>query len=143
MRAGIALLPWLLGVASSAGACSLTVHIDGFRNTKGVIGGVVFKSDVGWPENDSRAFARNATPVPGSRNATLTFSNVPSGRYGIVVLHDENANHRMDRNLFRVPKEGFGFANNPHVGLSAPSWKESSVPVTCPSTEVRIHLIYK
>ncbi len=76
-------------------------------------------------------------------SAVLKFVHVPAGRYGIVVLHDENANHRLDRNIFRVPKEGFGFANNPHVGLSAPSWEDASVQVTCPDTAVGIHLIYK
>jgi uncharacterized protein (DUF2141 family) len=128
---------------TTAGACSLAVHVDGFRNDKGVIGAAVFKSPDGWPENDRQAFTRNAVPVPGNSRAVLTFPDIPPGRYGIVVLHDENKNHRLDRNLFRVPKEGFGFANNPHVGLAAPSWRESSIEVVCPATEVDIHLIYK
>lgn len=127
----------------SAEACSLTVQVDGFRNGKGVIGGAVFKTLAGWPEDDNRAFARMAVPVGNNSQVVLTFPDIPPGRYAIVVLHDENSNHRLDRNIFRVPREGFGFANNPHVGLSAPSWQESSVQVTCPATEVKIHLIYK
>jgi uncharacterized protein (DUF2141 family) len=126
-----------------AEACSLEIHVDGFRNDKGVLGGAVFKTPAGWPENDSQAFARQAIPVPPNAAAVLKFSDVPPGHYGIVVLHDENGNHRLDRNVFRVPKEGFGFANNPHVGLSAPSWKDASIEVTCPTTNVQIHLIYK
>jgi uncharacterized protein (DUF2141 family) len=136
----------ILGLsASSAHGCSLTIHVDGFRNTKGLIGAALFQNETGWPESETQAFARKAipVPVPMHADAVLTFSDVPAGRYGIAVLHDENANHRLDRNIFRVPKEGFGFANNPHVGLSAPSWEDSSVQVTCPSTEVQIHLIYK
>jgi uncharacterized protein (DUF2141 family) len=128
---------------STANACSLAVHVEGFRNSKGVIGAAVFKGKAGWPEDDAQAFARTAIPIANKSEAVLTFPDVPAGRYAIVVLHDENANHRLDRNIFRVPKEGFGFANNPHVGLSAPSWQDSSVQVTCPATEVRIHLIYK
>jgi uncharacterized protein (DUF2141 family) len=124
-------------------ACTVTIHVDGFRNTKGVLGGALFKNKTGWPEGDSQAFVRNATPVPANSEAVLSFADVPAGRYAVVVLHDENANHRLDRNILRVPKEGFGFANNPHIGLSAPSWEDSSVQVTCPSTEVHIHLIYK
>jgi uncharacterized protein (DUF2141 family) len=123
--------------------CTLDVHVDGFRNSKGLIGGAVFKDKAGWPENDAQAFARAAIPVPGKMQAVLTFRDVPEGRYGIVVLHDENANHRLDRNILRVPREGFGFANNPHVKLSAPSWQDASVQVACPATEIRIHLIYK
>lgn len=127
----------------TATACSLAVHVDGFRNSKGVIGAAVFKNKAGWPEDDAQAFVRRAIPIASKSEAVLTFPDVPVGRYAIVVLHDENANHRLDRNIFRVPKEGFGFANNPHVGLSAPSWQDSSVQITCPATEVQIHLIYK
>lgn len=129
--------------ASKAEACSLTIHVTGFRNSKGMIGGAVFKDNVGWPENDAQAFARTGIPVAGTTDEVLTFPDLPTGRYGIVVLHDENANGRLDRNILRVPKEGFGFANNPHVGLSAPSWQDASVQVACPATEVRIQLIYK
>jgi uncharacterized protein (DUF2141 family) len=133
-----------LGISiTTAAACSLAVQVDGFRNGKGVIGGAVFKTPDGWPESDREALVRNAVPVSGKPRVVLSFPDVPPGRYAIVVLHDENRNHRLDRNIFRVPKEGFGFANNPHVGLSAPSWKDSSIEVSCPATEVNIHLIYK
>lgn len=81
-------------------------------------------------------------PITGN-DAVLQFEHVPPGRYAIAVLHDENSNHRLDRNFFGVPKEGFGFANNPHVALSAPSWRAASVEVTCPATTVNIQLIYK
>jgi uncharacterized protein (DUF2141 family) len=139
----LAQLAVLVMPVSPAQACSLTIHVDGFRNTKGILGGALFKNKAGWPEDDSQAFVRNAIPVTANSDAVLVFPDVPAGRYAVVVLHDENENHRLDRNILRVPKEGFGFANNPHVGLSAPSWNDSSVQVTCPGTEVQIHLIYK
>jgi len=122
--------------------CSLTLHVDGFRNRKGVIGCAVFASPNGWPEDDDKAYARAAIPIAAT-NEVLNFPHLPPGRYGIACLHDENSNHRLDRNIFRVPKEGFGFANNPHVTFSAPSWIAASVEVVCPVTEVDIHLIYK
>ncbi len=125
-----------------AAGCSLAVHVTGFRNDKGVIGCLMFRSPDGWPENEDKAYTRAALPITGS-DAVLNFPHVTPGRYGIVVLHDENSNHKLDRNIFRVPKEGFGFANNPHVALSAPSWKDASVEVTCPATPIDIQLIYK
>jgi uncharacterized protein (DUF2141 family) len=60
-----------------------------------------------------------------------------------VVLHDENENKKLDRNLLQVPKEGFGFANNPHVFLAAPPIEKATIPVTCPSTTTEVRLIYK
>jgi uncharacterized protein (DUF2141 family) len=50
---------------------------------------------------------------------------------------------KLDRNFFGVPKEGFGFSNNPRVVVSAPSFQAASVAVRCPSTQVDIRLIYK
>jgi uncharacterized protein (DUF2141 family) len=76
------------------------------------------------------------------RQATETFQ-VPPGRYGIVVIHDENENQKLDRNFFGIPKEGFGFSNNPRIFFSAPSWQAASTTITCPVTRVEIRLIYK
>jgi hypothetical protein len=49
----------------------------------------------------------------------------------------------MSWQVYYYPKEGFGFANNPHVGLTTPKWQEAAVNVTCPVTEINIQLIYK
>ena len=46
--------------------------------------------------------------------------NLDSGTYGISVLDDENVNNRMDYNFIGIPKEGFGFSNYFHTGLSKP-----------------------
>ena len=126
----------------SSADCSVTIHVTGFRNAKGVLGAELFKSPEGWPESVEHSFRHGSFPIHG-QEATATFDHVPPGRYGIVVLHDENKNEKLDRNLFQVPKEGFGFANNPHVLLVAPPLDKASIAVTCPSTTTEVHLIYK
>lgn len=131
-----------IGLAQSAGNCTLVIHATGFRNQKGVAGGTLFTSPNGWPEDNDKSYAHGPFPISGD-HATLTFEHLPPGRYGVAVLHDENMNHKLDRNFLHVPKEGFGFANNPHVGLSAPKWEDAAVNVTCPVTEITIRLIYK
>lgn len=75
--------------------------------------------------------------------STVTFENVPPGVYAFAVIHDENSNHKLDKNFIGVPKEGFGFANNPKVNLSAPSFKEGSVTEACPVTEINVTIQYK
>lgn len=132
----------LLGQQGSpGGACTLTIHVDGFRNHKGVAGGTVFKSPAGWPEDNDKALVHKPFPIEGD-HATLTFQ-LPPGKYSVAVLHDENANHKLDRNLLRYPKEGFGFANNPKIGLSAPPFQAAQVDVGCPETSITVHLVYK
>lgn len=69
--------------------------------------------------------------------------SVARGDYGIVVLHDENKNMKLDKNMFGWPKEGFGFANNPHVGIGPPSFRQAVLHVACPVTEATVRIQYK
>jgi uncharacterized protein (DUF2141 family) len=135
----------LLYLAAAAGAqsrpCTLTVHVNGFRNQKGELGVNVFKTPEGWPEQNEKAFLHLGFPITG--NELSTQLSLPPGRYAVVVLHDENQNQKLDRNFLNVPKEGFGFSNNPRVMLTAPGFDTAAFEVACPATDVQIHLIYK
>lgn len=124
-------------------ACTLRIRVDGFRNTKGNLGTVVFKTSDGWPENLEKAFRHGPAPIDASTRNALAEWKLPPGDYGVAVIHDENSNHHLDRNFLGIPKEGFGFANNPRVLLSAPAMRDALVHVECPSTETTIHLQYK
>lgn len=121
--------------------CTLKIHVTGFRNEKGRAGGTVFSTPQGWPENTSKAVVHGGFPIQHGE-ATETFQ-IPAGTYAIAVIHDENGNHKLDRNFLGVPKEGFGFANNPRVLMSAPSFRTASAQVSCPETRLDIRLIYK
>jgi|SRR5579863_1841489 len=130
--------------AQSETGCILRVHVDGLRNVKGVVGVLLFRSADGWPEDVSKSVRHDASPIAaGPRSATVVFNGIAAGDYGIVALHDENKNMKLDRNLFGIPKEGFGFANNPHVGLGPPPFRAAVVYVGCPTTDTLIHIIYK
>jgi uncharacterized protein (DUF2141 family) len=128
--------------------CTLRIHVDGFRNTTGNLGTVLFVSSDGWPEDLSKSFRHGPAPIdPATRTAVAEWTDLPPGDYGVAAIHDENSNHKLDRNFLGIPKEGFGFANNPHVGLSAPAFREALVHVACAKpeakTEITVHLIYK
>lgn len=130
------------GMVADQGSCSLIIHVTGFRNSKGLLGAELFTSSAGWPEDVSKSYRHDHFPIDGN-HATARFEHLPPGKYGVVVLHDENENQKLDRNLLQVPKEGFGFANNPHVLLAAPPIEKATIPVTCPATTTEVRLIYK
>lgn len=130
--------------ADASHTCTLRLHVDGLRNSTGVVGSILFKSPDGWPEDKNKSFRHGPTPIaPNQRQATVVWNDLPPGDYGVAVIHDENRNAKLDRNLIGIPKEGFGFANNPHVGLSAPPFHAAIVNVRCPATDTNIHLQYK
>ncbi len=121
--------------------CALDLRVSGFRNDTGTAGALVFASRAGWPNDAAKTIVHGGFPIVSDR-ADLAF-HVPAGRYAVVVLHDENSNMKLDKNMFGIPKEGFGFSNNPRVFFSAPSFQSAEVPVACPSTKLEIRLIYK
>jgi len=126
------------------GECTLRIHVDGLRNSKGVVGSVIYKSADGWPEDPAKAFRRGPTDIPsGTREATVVWEHLSPGEYGVAVIHDENRNAKLDRNLLGIPKEGFGFANNPHAALGPANFDKAIVPMKCPVTEIVIHMQYK
>ena len=80
--------------------CTLRIHVDGLRNSTGVVGSVIFKSPDGWPEDTTNHFITGRLQFqPGKREATAMWENLPPGDYGVAVIHDENRNRKLDRNF--------------------------------------------
>lgn len=61
-----------------------------------------------------------------NKSRLISTFNIQKGTYAISIFHDENNNGKLDTNFFGVPKEGFGFSNNPKVNFSKPTFKECS-----------------
>ncbi|HTB96939.1 MAG TPA: DUF2141 domain-containing protein [Terracidiphilus sp.] len=124
--------------------CSLHVHVDNVRNTRGVIGLLLFATPEGWPEDVTRSVQHKASSIaPDTLDANLSFDTLSPGKYAVVALHDENANMKLDRNFIGWPKEGFGFSNNPRIGLAPASFNQALFLVQCPATDTTIHMVYK
>jgi uncharacterized protein (DUF2141 family) len=123
--------------------CTLRIHVDGFRNTRGNLGTVVFKSPDGWPEDFAKAVRTGPAPIDEATGTAIAVWPVPPGDYAVAAIHDENSNARLDRNFLGIPKEGFGFANNPHISFGAAPFRAAQVHVVCPATEITIHLQYR
>jgi len=129
--------------AAFAPTCTLRIHVDGFRNTVGNLGSVVFASPDGWPDDTSKSLRVGPSPIDKPTRTAVAEWQVPPGTYGVAAIHDENGNARLDRNFLGIPKEGFGFANNPRIFLGPAPFRAALVHVACPVTEITIHLIYK
>ena len=71
--------------------------------------------------------------------ASVTFTNVTPGTYGIVVLHDKNDNKRMDFEPTGMPKEAFGASNNV-MTMGPPQWNDAKFEVTDTPIEMEIRL---
>lgn len=110
---------------TAPGKARLFVHVKGLRNTEGIAGALLFRSGAGFPDTKDRAYRMSGARITGD-SATILFQGLPPGDYAVSVIHDENENHTMDKNMLRMPAEGFGFSNNPATGLRLPEFQESS-----------------
>ncbi len=129
------------GTATPAITSTLILQVKNVRNKTGLVRYILFSSPNGWPDDKTKAAKYGSMPANGG-TVTFTIPGLPEGSYGISVLHDENEDHKLDRDLFGRPKEGIGFGNNPKIGFSTPGWKQSTVHVAGTSIESTIDLRY-
>jgi uncharacterized protein (DUF2141 family) len=74
-------------------------------------------------------------------SSTITFKNIPSGKYAVNILHDENKNGKIDKG-FILPIEGIGFSNFTKIGLgNKPNFKKASFEVKENKT-ITVKVIY-
>jgi uncharacterized protein (DUF2141 family) len=117
------------------------VHVHGIRNASGTVKAVLYGPDPksflvkGQKADKEREPAREGS-------MTLCVAAPDVGRYAVVVYHDENDNHKFDRNWIGLPTEGFGVSNNPSLFLAAPTFEESSFEVMGEVTHVDVKMKY-
>jgi uncharacterized protein (DUF2141 family) len=121
-------------------AQSLHIYITGFRNTMGSVQLAVFKCQKSF-EKDT-PFLSQTLPKSRIRNGELkVVLNLPPDTYGIAVLDDENENGKMDYSFF-VPREGFGFSDYIHSGLTRPRFSDFSFSLREELKVVKIRIKY-
>lgn len=108
-----------------AGNGSITIKITGLRSASGNLLVALFNAKKGFPDKPERAI--DGRSIKAGNSCEIVFDNVPYGTYAISVLHDENGNRKMDKNIIGIPKEGFGTSNNPKIRRGPPTYEDSQV----------------
>jgi uncharacterized protein (DUF2141 family) len=52
----------------------------------------------------------------------IQLSGLKPGDYAFRYFHDENNNGKLDKNMLGIPREGFGFSNDPPIMVGEPSF---------------------
>jgi len=85
----------------------------------------LFMEGNGYPENNNLAI-RKASLTIKNNSTWVIFTGVPSGKYAIAILHDENDDLHMNKTALGLPKEGYGFSNNVMGAFGPPSYKRAN-----------------
>ena len=123
--------------ATPAGAASLTVQITRADPGIGQIAVALFDSRESFLET---AIFDSTQLVAESETLTFEFSDLMPGEYAISTFYDKNENGKLDTRFLGIPKEPFGFSNNPSVLFGPPSFDKTKVQLEDGSVEIEISL---
>jgi len=115
----------LVAAALPARAATVEVSVSNIREARGHIHVEL------CPE---RLFLGDCTilgEAPAQVGTTIVqILNVPPGVYAAQAYQDENDNHKVDRGLFGVPREGVGFSRDAKLYRHGPRFDEAAFRVT-------------
>jgi len=101
---------------------------------------------VGWYNEPSdfrvneKAIFRSEIEVSNQSEVVLQFKDIPPGVYAIAVFLDENDNYKLEKNLFGIPTEKYGFSNNILPALRPATFEESAFKLSEQEKIVSINL---
>ena len=142
----------LLALPVAAAAGELRVTVEGIRSTHGMVliglydGARTFLRAVEAADKpgfliDPERFGAVALRANKARRSGVVFTHLQPGRYAVVVLHDENGNGHLDKNLLGFPTEPYGFSNGAEGFLGPPSFADAAMTLGPGDSEIRIELI--
>lgn len=110
---------------------SVEVTVEGIASTDGLIYASLYISADGFPNARELAMANRSVPASESSNGTLVlnFAAIPAGVFAISVMHDVNANGKLDTNFMGIPSEDYGFSQNPQSMFGPPPFDKAAVPL--------------
>ncbi|MBL7911729.1 MAG: DUF2141 domain-containing protein [Bacteroidia bacterium] len=101
---------------------SLKINVSGIRNGSGTIRLAFYTTSESFEKE--KPFLIKIEPKTGMDNGVLkiNYTDIKVGIYGIAILDDENSNQKMDYGWV-LPKEGFGFSDYYHTGMTRPKFE--------------------
>ncbi len=114
---------------------TLTVVVDGGSSDAGKIWVALFNSSESYPD---KSFLGKSGTVKNGKT-TIVFENLPAGTYAASCFHDANNNKTLDKNSLGIPKEKYGFSNNPNSKFGPPSYSKAAFKISG-DTKINIHL---
>ena len=118
-----------LAAACSAHAADLTLTIEG-------VNAAAYDSAGSWLKGPPAAVAQADAASP---RTVLVLRDMPPGRYGVSVMHDRNANGKLDSNIVGVPTEPYGAIRDARGRMGPPAFEDAAVDVQG-DTALTIHV---
>ena len=101
----------------------------------------LYSSPSGFSEDREGKNALHTQVVKAERgNMTLSFTDLPAGKYAIAAFVDSNGNHKLDSNFLGMPIEPYGFSRDARNSFKKPSFEDAAFEVGNENVAQVIHL---
>lgn len=107
------------------GRSELVLSFSGLKSSDGNMCVSVFDEAGDFPSDEGAPVFSGCFEIAALSSGIKV--ELPAGKYAAAVFHDENANGKLDKKRIfgiKVPKEPFGFSNNPKIKMSAPKFED-------------------
>ncbi|TVQ20915.1 MAG: DUF2141 domain-containing protein [Leptolyngbya sp. DLM2.Bin15] len=101
----------------------LTIQVEQLRSQEGNVCYGVFRGSQGFPSGEN-AVAHGCEPIT-DLDTRITVEDLPAGTYAVAIFHDANGDEVLNRGLFGMPREGYGFSNNVIARTGPPSYDQA------------------
>lgn len=118
----------LLFFSPQAPISSLQLSIDNLQSGLGTVHVALYDREETFAKS-LKPFRLNIYDLSSNLAMPLLLDSLPYGRYAVAIYHDENGNGDLDKNIFGIPVEPYGFSNNPRAKWSAPNFEDISFTV--------------
>ncbi len=119
----------------------MTIKVKDLRNSKGVVQFSIYNKEGTIPDEKYKKYYKKDIATINNNTSTITFNDLPKGKYAINILHDENENGKIDKK-FILPIEGIGFSNYTSIGFTnKPKFSKASFELDS-NTKMNIKVIY-
>ncbi|MBS1555461.1 MAG: DUF2141 domain-containing protein [Bacteroidetes bacterium] len=125
---------FLLALVETTQAQRLVVRVENIKDDKGQIGVALYNTEVDFMK---KQFAGKFAPAK-KEGVEVVFENLPAGEYAISIMHDSNANGKIDTNFMGIPKEGYGFSNNVMGSFGPPSFEKAKFKLTDGVSQIKL-----
>lgn len=115
---------YFLLLAGAMPDARLTIKVTELRNDKGQLLVSIYNKATGFPGDPAKALRREKLAIKNG-TAQLVIDDLPPGKYAVAILHDENENLRLDKQL-GLPAEGYGFSNNAKGLVGPPPFSKAA-----------------
>ena len=125
----------------AGGPYSLTVTVKDLRNNKGDVQFALYNKKGTIPDKNYTKYYKKAVTSIKNGSVSVTFKDLPEGRYAVNILHDENQDGKIAKGLM-LPTEGIGFSNYNSIGIgNKPNFEKASFELN-KNTAKSVKVIY-